>query len=357
MGAGRCVLLGIFPAFKDIVMKLLRVPIGFSAFNQQPTSDIVGIELGAGLAQGVPAVRMCRQNGVIEILAMDFLPLQDTLPQSPEGVSDVKEVWHLPKAFCAPHAALTITSELTFLRHSSGTTDEIPEKKRFPYRHISRVLAQDVPVLIAGVPEFQAQWAAGLFPEGHPPTACSLQISPLAAMNGLLHHPSIRNLDGCCIAMLVFARHTALVAFQNRIPVLYREHPLGVMQVQQEVAEKMQLDPVLIQQLLNDASVDSSSFFEPILRPLYRQVEILSDYLARRRNAPASRFFITGPLVGERYWISLFGQMMGQELTVCPPLAGIPLARNGAVTPENLQDVQPLFACAAGAALAVLEAL
>ena len=337
-------------------MKPLSLKPRIAEFFKKKYTDVVGIELGSGLS-GVPAVRLVRGNLGIEIKAIGILDLLDTLPQNEEALSPNVLFWSLPKPFCAPSAALAVTSKLSFLRHTSGANEEIPEKKQCQYRDIRRAFGTDMPDLVAGIPEFQAAWAARLFPEGRAPTACSLQITQLALMNGFNQHPVVEKTEGSSVALFVSSHCTTLVAFQNRIPVLYREFPLGSSHVQQEVASKMQLSPILVQQLLEENAMDASPYFEPILKPLLRQVEIMNDYLSRRRNAPASHFFISGVLVGGRYWNDLFKKMIGKELIYCRPLDGLPLAKDALVLPNKLADVESLFAGAAGAALSVMEPL
>jgi hypothetical protein len=338
------------------LMNSIKLPPQLAGLFKKNYTDVVGIELGSGLS-GVPAVRLVKGKQGIEVKAIGILDLLDTLPQTPDVGEQDFPIWSLPKPFCSPHAALTVTSKLSFLRHTSGANEEIPEKKKYLYRDIRRAFASDMPELVAGLPDFQAEWAAHLFPEGHAPTASSLQISQLAIMNSMNQHPTVKKAEGSSIALFIGSNNTTLVALQNRIPVLYREYPLGSSHVQQEVSSKMQLSPILVQQLLEEDAMDAAPYFEPILKPLIRQVEIMNDYLSRRRNAPASNFFISGALVGPRYWNSIFSKMIGKELTYCRPFEGLPLAKDAVVMPEKLADVESLFACAAGAALALLETL
>jgi hypothetical protein len=336
-------------------MSAIKLPPGLASLLKKKYTDVVGLELGSGLS-GVPAVRLVQGKQGIEIKAIGILDLLDTLPQAVEAVTPDRPVWALPKPFCSANAALTVTSKLSFLRHTSGVNEEIPEKKQCVYRDIRRAFGSDMPELVAGMPEFQAAWASGLFPEGHAPTACSLQISQLAIMSGFNHHPVVKAAAGSSVALFVSSQSTTIVAFQDRLPVLYRDYPLGSAHVQQEVASKMQLSPILVQQLLEEDAMDASPYFEPILKPLMRQVEIMNDYLSRRRNAPASNFFISGALIGGRYWNSIFQKMIGKALIYCRPFEGIPLAKDAVVMPDKLDDVESLFASATGAALAVMEA-
>jgi hypothetical protein len=335
-------------------MNSIKLPPQLAGLFQKKYTDVVGIEIGSGLS-GVPAVRLVKGKQGIEVKAIGILDLLDTLPQAPGVISLDYSIWSLPKHFCSPHAALTVTSKLSFLRHTSGGNDDIPEKKKYMCRDIRRTFSSDMPELVAGLPDFQADWAAHLLPEGHAPTAASLQISQLAIMNSLNHHPAVKNAQGSSVALFIGSTNTTLVAFQNRIPVLYREYPLGSSQVQQEVASKLQLTPLLAREILEEDAMDASPYFAPILKPLIRQVEIMNDYLSRRRNAPASNFFISGALPGPRYWNAIFSKMLGKELIYCRPFEDLPLAKDAVVMPEKLADVESLFACAAGAALALME--
>jgi len=337
-------------------MKSITLPPRVTALLKKKYTDVVGLELGSGLS-GVPAVRIVKGKQGFEIKAVGILDMLDTMPQTIEAANTEQEMppWVLPKAFCAPHAALTVTSKWNFLRHTSGPNEEIPEKKKCDYRDLRRTFAPDMPELVAGLPEFQAKWAASLFPEGRAPTACSLQIAQLSIMNSFNQHPAVKSAAGSSVGLFVSSQNTALVAFQNHLPVLYREFPLGTTHVQQEVATKMQLAPILVQQLLDEDAMDASPYFEAILKPLFRQVEIMNDYLSRRRNAPAANYFITGALLGARYWHAMFAKIVGKELTYCRPFEGIPLAKDAVVLPEKLESVESLFASAAGAAFAVME--
>jgi hypothetical protein len=338
------------------MMKTITLPPRIAALFKKKYTDVVGLELGSGLS-GVPAVRIVKGRQGFEIKAVGILDMLDTLPQTLEATNAVENVpaWNLPKAFCATHAAITVSSKWNFLRHTSGPNEEIPEKKKCEYRDLRRIFSPDMPELVAGLPEFQAAWVAQLFPEGHAPTACSLQISQLAIMNSFNQHPAVKSATGSSVGLFVSSQSTALVAFQNRLPVLYREFPLGTTHVQQEVASKMQLAPILVQQLLDEDAMDASPYFEAILKPLFRQVEIMNDYLSRRRNAPAANYFISGALLGARYWHAMFTKIVGKELIHCRPFEGIPMAKDAVVLPAKLESVESLFTSAAGAALAVME--
>ena len=317
-------------------------------------TDVVGLEIGAGVAQGVPAVRLRRQNEKVEVVAAGFLDLKGDLPET-HTAAEIQPVWQLPGKFAAPHAALALTSTLGVIRHATGAGEDIPEKKQMMYREIDRSFGSDVPPLLAAMPDFQASWAAKLLPEGRRPTACSLQLTSLAAMNCFQRHATCHRLEGGCIVLFVFQSYTAMVAFHSGIPLLYREHPLGALHIQQEIASRMQMDVATVNQFMEDASVDLSLIFESVLRPLYRQVEIISDYVSRRRNTQVSRYYLAGAVAGEVYWISVFKQIMQGDIDVFRTFSDLLVVENEASVLVDRKSMEPLLLGATGAALAALE--
>jgi hypothetical protein len=321
----------------------------------KPQTDVVGLEVGAGLKQGTPAVRLRKRDGKTELLAAGFLTLPSALPTSENGtLGEGAPFWTLPRPFRAPHAALAVNSPLAFLRHSSsGVIDETAEKRN-AYRQVSRQTVPEAPPFVAGLPEFQAAWAARLLPEGHRPTACSIQVAAAAAMSGFTASPVFAEAAGTAVALFVYARATALASFQDGNLVLYREHPVGTDHLRDAICSEMRLEPALADAVLEDTLIDPTPAMGPILRPLYRQVEISSDYLLRRRKCPVERFCICGVTAGTQYWAKLFTRTMNQTLTFCSPFDGIDITA-AAGLPQDLNAVAPLLTTAAGAARAVLE--
>ncbi|MDD4101495.1 MAG: hypothetical protein PHU80_02540 [Kiritimatiellae bacterium] len=320
--------------------------------SSQDIRDVVGLELGAGLKQGVPAVRLLQKDGETEVVAAGFIDLNGILPSSPEDAAAAGSgTWQLPHEFKAPRAAIAINSKQAFLRHAVDASEEGEDKNTVAFRRTKRATADDLPPLTAGLPEFQAAWAARLFPEGHKPTAFSVQIAATAAMSGFLRNPAFKQAGGNAIAMLVFAEHTALAAFQDTALVLYREQPTGFQHIRNAISSEMHIDNEMADSLLNDTLVDPTTMIEPILRPLFRQVEISVDYLSRRRNCPVENFFIYGLPTGLRYWSIIFKRMMSKTLTPCQPLEGLA----GADSLPELAETAPLMMTAAGAACAVLD--
>lgn len=327
--------------------------------QRKPFDDIVGLEVGAGLPEGVPAVRLRKREGKFELLAAGFLKLQDALPETEQAAQQETPMWLLPSPLQAPHAALAVSSKQSFLRHASGSGDETPDKRQTAFRIASRTAAPDLPPLVAGLPEFQSAWAARLLPEGRRPTTCSLQLSSAAALNGLTSAPAFLSAGGNAAALFVFPEFTALAAFQESRLVLYREHPVGYVHLRSAVSTQMGIDIALADSVLDDTLIDPTPIIEPVLRPLFRQVEISADFLSRRRNCKATNFFLCGLPSGATYWSTVFSHMMNLPLLVCPTLDGVerPLRspqKQGALDPLSKAGEQLLMA-AYGAARAVLE--
>ena len=175
--------------------------------RRKPFTDIVGLEVGSGLAEGVPAVRLRKREGKIELLAAGFLKLADTLPETEREAQNGPATWVLPPPFQAPHAALAVSSKQGFLRHASESGEAQHDKGQTVFRTTSRIAAPDLPPLEAGLPEFQAAWTARLLPEGRRPTACSIQISSSAALNGLVTAPVFAAATGTATVLFVFPEY------------------------------------------------------------------------------------------------------------------------------------------------------
>ena len=336
-------------------MKSTALKVRFSA-QSKPFTDVVGLEVGAAFAQGVPAVRLRKREGKTELMAAGFLLLPGELPQSPEHANHAP-VWKLPRAFQAQHAALAITSPLAFLRHASVTDDDETGNKQFAYRTTNRALASELPPLAAGIPEFQAEWATRLLPEGHPPTACSLQVSPAAAINAFLTSSRCAALTETAVVLFVFPGFTSLVAFNESQLVLYREHPVGYGHIREAIGAQMRIDPSLADSILEDTFIDPIPMVEPVLQTLFRQVEISCDYLSRRRNCQTQNIFVCGLPSGAKHWATVFSQMLNLTLVPFLPFEGLERAPRATGVPDDLAALAPFLTTALGAARAVLEDL
>ena len=197
--------------------------------GRSSASDLVGVELFGDDERGVPAVRLAHKKSAWHLMAADFLKSPSgELPEKWEGMSH-RSTWELPPAFQAPHAAIAVNSQYAIF--SQATQDTVvqdmmhgipaegaskaadsgrkrfgikrdepskPQEKesdgkatpKFPaagvptanngMRFIVKPLAEDGQHLEAALPEFQVLWIARLLPEGHRPTASSIQKSERA---------------------------------------------------------------------------------------------------------------------------------------------------------------------------------
>jgi hypothetical protein len=324
------------------------------ANQPRPFVDVVGLEIGADCAEGVPAVRLRKSGGRTEILAAGFIKLAGRLPADPQEAQQPC-TWLLPGPFQAPYAAIAVTSQQAYLRHSAGAGDDEPENKQTPFRTASRSFGPDQPTLKAGLPEHLASWAARLLPEGRAPTACSLQVSSAAAVNTFMSAPLFGTLGAPALALFVFAKHTSLAAFHDKQIVLYREHPVGYGHVRAAISDQMHIEPSLADSVLQDAFIDPTPMIEPPLKALFRQVEISSDYLLRRRNCQIQRFFVCGLPCGAKYWSAIFSRSMSQPLAVFHPFDGLTKSPKATRLPEDIAAVEPYLMVALGAAHAALE--
>ena len=335
------------------MMKSAPLNVKFST-QSKPFTDVVGLEIGASYTQGVPAVRLRKRNGKSELVAAGFLALPGELPQKPD-LEDEVPIWSLPRPFQAQYAALAVTSPLAFLRHAAGSIDDEEANKLLAYRTASRQFAPELPPLMAGIPKFQATWAARLLPEGHQPTACSLQVSPAAAINTFLASPLFDSVSGTAVMLFVFPAYTSLVAFSESRLVLYREHPVGYGHVREAVSSHMRIDPSLADSILEDTFIDPTPMVEPVLRTLFRQVEISCDYLTRRKNCQTQNIFVCGLPSGAKHWTSVFARMLKLTLVPFLPFEGLERASQSSGVPENFSTIAPFLTTALGAARAVLE--
>ncbi|HRT28263.1 MAG TPA: hypothetical protein P5527_00580 [Kiritimatiellia bacterium] len=316
-------------------------------------SDVTGLELGAGLSEGVPAVRLRKSKGRVEVVAADFLDLPCVLPMSPE--ESEAQTWRLPAPFRAPCAALAIRSPQASLCHSAGGHGEETADRAVAYRSVSRQTAPEMPPLVASLPDFQAAWAVRLLPEGRRPTACSLQITAAAAMGGFAASSALARAGGYAVALFVFAESTSLAAFQEGRLVFYREHAVGMDHLRSAISSEVGIELELADSALENTLFDPVPIIEPVLRPLYRQVEISADYLLRRCKRQVEHFFVNGLTIGDELWGELFKRVMNRTMTFCSPFDGIGRAGQAVRLPEDVEKRAPLLMTALGAARTVLE--
>lgn len=316
-------------------------------------TDVVGVEVGAGHAFGTPVVRLRRKADGIELTAAGFLPLLSDLPDDPAD-ADADGIWVMPRLYAAPCAALAITSPAAVVRQASSVEDALSEEERRLYRAGVWESKEGGLALVAGIPDALGAWAARLLPEGRKPTVCSIQVSRLAWMNAFAVSRDFQQTNGTALLMLIGRQSSAIVIYHERHVILFREFSVGSEAVMQALCREMNLDAGTVAKLLEDDLVDPTASLEPVLAPLFRQVELSTDYAHRKNRCFVDRFFLVGTRLSPRYWAQVFKNKTGGVLIPCNPLDGID--RSGDATlPADFENVSHYFVPAAGAALAVLE--
>jgi len=331
--------------FKDILKK--RGSAG--------PKDVVALEIGADLAQGIPVVRLDIAKKQTRLLAAGFVKFDDRLPTTPEEAAKSDVYWSLPKQFQASKAAIAVTSPFAILRQTSDVGEA--DKSSAKMRKVSAVTDRQHPPLIATMPDFMAAWIAARFPQGRRPTTRSIQTSMSAAINCFCSGPVPQSSDNPAIVVFCFKSYSAIAAFfENRL-ILYREHPIGYQNIRYAICREMRIDSEMAETLLNDPVVDLSAALTPVLTPLFRQVDISADYVSRRKNCEINHFHIYGISSGIKYWSNMFVKVVGKPLNHLHPFGGILCNRKKLSLPESFDKDAPLFTSAIGAARALLEDL
>lgn len=316
--------------------------------------DVVGIEVGVDLDFGTPIVRVRRgHDGVFEILAAGFLHSATPIPERALSEKEKKPSLVLPKLFHATAAAFAITSAEVVVRQCGRVDDALEDKEKGAYR--AGVFSEEGEglSLVVGVPEYVCAWAAGLLPEGKRPTACSIQVSRLACINAFAVSACFSATNGTALLLLVDKRATAIVIFQEYKAILYREHSIGSDDIAEALCRDMNLDRATVEKLVDDNLVDPTSALEPALGPLFRQVELSTDYALRKNGCFIEHFFLYGLTSGAKFWEKIFKSKTGGELVLCNPLEGFRWS-DGAAMPEGFDEIASCFVPAVGAAVAVL---
>ncbi len=321
--------------------------------NRRSVTDVVGLEVGADLDAGTPAVRIRIRSGEPEIAAAGFLPIDSRIPHTLPSES-LESRWLLPKSFCAPSAAIVVNSADSILRQAVSVDDALSDRDKDSFRTRTYKSRNGSLSFVAAMPEKIASWAASLLPEGRKPTACSIQISALARLNAFAASETFSKTNGKALVLIVGPESSALVIFDDFEPLLYREHSIGSNNAVEAVSLGMNLDRATSEKILNETLVDPTSMLEPALGPLFRQAELSVDYATRKSGSFIENFYLCGLMTGARYWAQLFREKTGAEIVPFNPVLDYRRS-SAAVLPDGFEKVSALFTPAIGAAMAVLE--
>lgn len=321
-----------------------------------PPADVVGVEVGAGLSEGAPAVRLRRApDGALRIAAAGFVPVVSDIPSILAMQPDMRGPWSLPPAFRATAAALAVTAPDALVRQSDSVEDATADFDAATLRTKASPTAKKGALpFVAFMPEELARRVARLLPEGHRPTAVSIQVSPLARVNAFAASPALAEAGGTAVLIQIAANATTIALFAKGAVSLYRELSVGEADSLRAVAGPMNVDDATARELLEGGLVDPAPFLGPLVMPIFRQAELSTDYVLRRNGLVVERFFVAGPAALAPHWAKIFRDQTGREATVCDPIAGFP-QEEGASLPADFGKVSGLFAAALGAAAAAMQ--
>ncbi len=384
----------------------VRVPWEKSAagggFGRRGPSDVTGVFLDHGDPRGCPAVRLQRKKGEIRVVAAGFVPLPDG--QFPKSWDDLhnQAKWSLPHAFQSPQAALAVYSQDMFIRQTTVdalTSEEpapakssaAPSKKKLGVRRdapqpsaekekkSSSAIAAPVPfvpvsqggnrfviapmdeapfILQAGLPEYQVLWLSRLLPEGHRPTACSVQVAPAAMLAALHSQPDFVSADGTAVAVFVTRTSIYFAGYRKGALLLFRECPgaAGYEVMRELVKYGLSVTDDLVDSILEDTLIDPRPALEPLVRPVLQQLQLSLDYLAQRYDVHVDKVFLMGLSAGASYWNSFAEETLGIPFVSPDAFAGFPQLAKGVQVPNDLTPgSSQAYLAALGAARAAME--
>lgn len=352
---------------------MLTQPIGSSAAKVEQKkrgpsalADVVGIELGGGDERGCPAVRLVRRKGVWAVRALGFVkPPAQALPTSWKDI-DIQPTWSLPSAFAAPSAALAVRSADQVVRQMSPEALADGEKGGLTKAPFSRdglrlavaPLGDGAFVLEAGLPEYQVLWLSRLFPEGHRPTAASVQPASAAMLSALAEQEDFNADGGNAAALFVTESSVCFVGYRNAMPVLLREFPGvgGTVRIREAVKVGLGLsEDKMVDAVMDDTLVDLDSVLRPLVNPILRQLELSLDYMKGRLGISVNRVFLMGQTFGAAHWNRLADELLGVRLEAPELFRGyeFPAGLDGET--GALASQSHLFMVALGAARSAME--
>ena len=373
---------------------------GKSKSTARSKVDLTGVELFSGESRGAPAIRLMRRKEDWHILAAGFVPPPNgELPQRWEDTPH-QPIWELPRNFQSPYAALAVNSEMSSFGQASaeaivremaqglGDTKtkthtvistrlslKTPQKKseeapqpvtpnRKPTipppgvpvsengrRFVVKPFAEEGFHLAASLPEFQALWLSRLLPEGHRPTASSLQVAESALMASPLLQPAFSEAKGNML--VVFVRRDAIyfAGYRKSEPVLWRRCPgvKGYEAMRSAIGKALGVEDELINDILEDALVDPRPALEPFLQPVLQQLDLARAYLAGKHAMETGSALLLGLPYGTGHWCHAAEESIKMKLIPAHPFDGCSLAKGVDVPDPHLHLV------ALGAAIAAAE--
>ena len=385
----------------DVKMPWEKSAAGGS-FGRHGPSDVTGVFLDAADPRGCPAVRLHRRKGTVQVVAAGFVPPPDgKLPTSWDDLHNQTR-WSLPHAFQAPQAALAVSSPDMFIRQTTvdalladeqqqqSASAASPAKKKLgvrrnadpppaqekksgkqmeapvPYvpashggnRFVTVPLDEASFILQAGLPEYQVLWLSRLLPEGHRPTACSVQVAPAALLASLLEQPDFVAAEGTAMAVFVTRTSIYFAGYRKGSLLLFRECPgaLGYEVMRELVKSGLSVTDDLVDSILENSLIDPRPALEPLVSPVLQQLQLSLDYLAQRYDVHVDRVFLMGLSAGARYWSSFAEETIGMPFVSPGVFEGFSNLAKGVQLPDDLTpSSSQAYLAALGAARAAME--
>lgn len=338
-----------------------------NAKSAAAVGSIVGIELASGNPAGCPAVRLTRHWNDIAVVGVGFVPPPDGhLPTSWDDLQRQPR-WSLPFAFRAEHAALTINSVDAFTRQLAATPyldgrqdkTEGTATSRDGQRSVFRQMADEVSVLEASLPEYQALWLNRLLPEGRRPTAVSVQTTACSLLASMAAQPGFCE-DGDEMVIFVTQGAICVAGFRKGIPLLFRECPgaAGAAAMREAIKSSLGIDDSMLDTVFaSNGIIDTKPALEPLFATVLPQIELSIDYLKNRLGANLNRIYLMGDAAGCVALRRVIGDRLSLPIMAPNPFDGLILPTKPTAWKDQycVGELPQVFLAALGAALAVLK--
>lgn len=216
---------------------------------------------------------------------------------------------------------------------------------------IQESTAAETHALVAAIPEATAMAALRPFPRGFP-SPQSLEVSGLAAINGIVLAQGLSEIESAILLDLGAETATVAITLQDRLAFM-RQFRIGANTIMRKLGESLGMDAETAREVVGDGIIDAASQVNTVFDPLVRQIGLGRDFVSRRHNIRPSRLIATGGLFQTPFWLQVFQQALGVEAESWNPLKALP-SPAGALSTELVAQGSR-FAAAAGAAMAVME--
>jgi len=332
-----------------------------SKFKSEP-SDVVGLDISADCMN---AVRMRKTDTQTSVLAVDSLPLPETLSGNIEDIDPLI----LPPRLRAKYVSLALDGEDGIIKLLSfpGQFNEESESKimesmgienpndyRISYKVITEGHANtESKVLVTAVPADKAQRAINLFPVGLP-APFSLELSIMATMTAFAQGPGTQFAD-TSVGIINFSSAICSFALFNKNSLaLIRKFDSGLNSVLDKVQESLGVDRETALGIITDGAFDISQAVNDVLDPILKQMAVSRDFVERRENCHVSTIYIAGGIVVSRDAIDTIRSALGVDIEVWNPMENLTIDPAAVISEEHTKQSWR-FSGALGACLATLE--